>query len=495
MLKTCQERAERPWREVLILALMACIFFLLNLATSSQFPLPWQDEIVFTDVAVNLATGRGFISTVNMCGAISIDHFWSCNAPMFPSLLGQWIKIFGFTILAVRSLNYVLILVSAFVLWCAVRRLALIPRAPQRLLFVGLLMAGYGMGFIYRSARYDCLGLLLLSSVLLAYSLRSVRWRVRTIAMLGTLLPLAGIQLILYSVLLGSLMLVFLRRRVILEVLALGAGIAIGSGALIALFYANGVLANFASALFGERNGRFQYAAKDPSFAILLGVCMLLVIEQSRRHRFRLTSPLVISLACGILMPVGMLALGKFPIYYSWMAYVPLALGVSAAISDLDRSRLVAGLTFGGLFLVCAVGLPVQLASAVYYWKDRDCTRIEKLVQKDLSSDDWVYTQYSGYFAVRNVTPHVFIPYVMPDRYRDNISVLVLSPEDFAAYGHAIIGGDWRDTGEGISDTGRDILPNNHFAILLQRRINLRIYRRISARPILQPAAAPVRPG
>jgi hypothetical protein len=482
MLKSCQDKAGRPWLEVLAVALMAVTFLVLNLATSARFPLPWQDEIVFTDVAVNLASGRGFISTVNMCGDKLIDHFWSCNAPLFPSLLGQWIKIFGFTILAVRSLNYVLILIGVLVLWYAVRRLALIPRAPQRLLFVVLLMAGYGMGFIYRSARYDCLGLLLFSLVLLAYSLHSVRLRISVITVLGILMPLAGIQLILYSVLLCGLMLVSLKRRVILEVVALGAGIAIGSGALVALFYMNGVLANFASALFGEGNGRFQYASKDPSFAILLAVCMLLAIGQSRRHRFRLISPLGICLACGTLIPVGMLCLGKFPIYYSWMAYVPLALGVSAAMSGSasERPRLITCLSISGLFLACAVGLPVQLASAFYYWKDRDYTRIESLVQNNLNSDDWVYTYYSGYFAVRNVTPYVFMPFSIPDRYRDKISVLVLSPEDFAAYGHAIIGGSWRDIGEGISDTGRDVLPNNRLAILLQRRINLRIYRRIN---------------
>jgi hypothetical protein len=464
---------------------MTFIFLLLNLATSSRFPLPWQDEVTFTDVAVNFATGRGFVSTVNTCGDQSITHFWSCNAPMFPFLLGQWITIFGFTITAVRSLNYLLIVLCVFVLWYSVRRLGLIPRAPQRILFVGLLLTGYGMGFIYRSARYDCLALLLLSMVLLASSFRTLYLRFGAITLLGTMLPLAGIQLILYSALLCALMFVFLKRRVILEVVALWVGIMIGSTALVALFYAHGALANFASALFGERSGRFQYVAKDPSFAILLAVCIFLAIDQKARHRFRLISPFGICLACGLVIPVCMLALGKFPIYYSWMAYVPLALGVSAALSESAStlSRLAVSLTTGGLFLVCALGLPVELASAAYYWKDRDSTRIESLARNNLNGTDWVYTQYSGYFAVRKITPHVFIPYLIPDQYRNKISVLLVSPEDFTGYVHAIIGGEWRDTGQSIPDTGHDLLPNNRFAILLQRRINLTVYRRLEPGP------------
>ncbi len=473
-----------PWQELQLLVLMISTLFALNLATSSRFPLPWQDEDVFADVAVNFATGRGFISSVNMCGEPSINRFWSCNAPMFPFLLGQWIKVFGFTIPAVRSLNYLLISICIFTLWYTVRRLALIQRAPQRLLFVGLLMTGYGMGFIYRSARYDCLGLLLCSLVLLGYSLQSTPLRLGVIAMLGALLPLAGIQLILFSALLCTLMLAFLRSRVLLETIALGGGIVVGAGALLALFYENGALSNFRQALFGERSGRFQYLAKDPSFLILLLVCILLVIQQYARREFRLRSPLGFALACGLLIPVGMLALGKFPIYYVWMAYVPLALGVSSAISDhpFNRSPLPA-LTLAGLILVFAVGLPVQIASAVYYWNGRDCARIETLVHNTVKHDDWVYTQYSAYFAVREMTPYVFIPFLIPARYHDKINVLVVSPNDFDTYAHAIIGGEWRDTGEGITDSGHDLLSNSGFAILLQRRIDLRVYRRIGTGP------------
>jgi hypothetical protein len=65
------------------------------------------------DVALNIATSQGFAPTVNVYGAASVDTFWSCNAPMSPFLLfGKWVKVFGFTFPAVRSLNYILMMTS-----------------------------------------------------------------------------------------------------------------------------------------------------------------------------------------------------------------------------------------------------------------------------------------------------------------------------------------------------------------------------------------------
>jgi hypothetical protein len=454
----------------------------LNLATSSRFPLPWQDEDVFADVAVNMATGQGFVSTVSRCGD-NLGHFWACNAPLYPFMLGEWTRTFGFTIRAVRSLNYVLISLCVGVLWFAVRRLELIPHAPQRIVFATLLLTGYGMGFIYRSARYDCLGLLLFSLVLLSYSLRSRRIRILAIGLLGCLMPITGIQLILYSTLFCVVMIAFLRMRVLWEAVALETGVFAGSISLLALYQAHGVLSDFQRSAFGQLEARFQYASKDPSLLILLGVCFLLVIDRMWHREFRMISPLGAGLAFGVLVPAGMYVVAKFPIYYSWMAYVPLALVIGMVWDKpgIGVWRPILLLSTCGLLLAGLVGLPVQIASAAYYWNDRDCARIEVLDRNNLTADDWVYTEYAGYFAARKVTTHVFMPFRIPYKYRDKITVMIITPEDYQTFAHSIIGGDWQDTGAGIYDTGRDILPMRSAAVLLQRRIDLHIYRRVGA--------------
>jgi hypothetical protein len=469
--------------EPVLVALSLAILLAVNLATSTRFPLPWQDEDIFADVAVNLATGQGFVSSVDICGIQSLGHLWTCNAPMFPFLLGEWIRAFGFTIVAVRSFNYLVFSADVFILWLAVRRLKLIAIPRARLLFVGLMLAGYGMGFIYRSARYDCLALLIASLALLAYSIRPRALRLVVTAGLGVMSPLIGIQLVCYFVVLGIILLLFYRTKVFFELFAFGVGAAIGGCLLLSLYRHFGVLQGFFSSLSTEHQNHFSAFSKDTSFFILLIAGVALLAGTIKNHSFRLESPLGIGLVAGLTIPLGMALLGKFPIYYSWMAYVPLTIAILAAASEenFHPSPVASRLNVSLMVLAALVGIPIQFASAAYYWNDRDCSKIDELVGRSVTAADWVYADYSAYFAVRSVTPHVFMPYTILARYRDNISVIIVSPRAFNDYAHAIVGGEWYDTGENIIPRGHDLLSNTSFAILLQRRIDLHVYKRITA--------------
>src|SRR5271170_6989012 len=176
-----------------------------------------------------------------------------------------------------------------------------------------------------------------------------------------------------------------------------------------------------------------------------------------------------------------MLTLGEFPIYYTWMAYVLLTFGVAGGLSEVafrPAQRFPAPV---GILLLSAIvlGVPIQLASAVYYWRGRNVDQIESLVGRHVDDKDWVYAHYSSYFAVRKITPHVLMPYIIPRIYKDKVTVLVVSPETFAEYARGTVGGVWRDTGDGILARGHDLLPKSSFAILLQRRVDVRVYRRI----------------
>ena len=471
--------------ELPVLLLLLLAVFLVNLATSSRFPLPWQDEDVFVDIATNFAWGHGFTSSVATCGSDpSIFSFYSCNSPLFSLLLSGWIKLFGLTIPAVRALNYLLISLDVFLLWLASRRLRLIARSTGRLAFAVLLLTGYGMGFIFRSARYDCLGMLLLALVLLAFSIPRRPLRLGVIALLGALFAVTGIQLILYTIVLSVLVLAVYRGRFFAEVFTLAGGTFAGGLGLLAIFAANGGLQRFFQQLLIERADRFAHLAKDPSFLMLFLACALVAIYRARNGSFRIRSVLGFGMLTGALVPVGMVALGKFPIYYSWMALVPMAMAACAGIFALEQppAGWAGKAAQSCLVLACLLGVPVQIASALYYWHDRDCDRIEAMVQREIKPNDWVYAYYSSIFAVRRVTPYVFVPFTIPAKYRDRITVMVVSPEDFDSYAHAIVGGEWADTGDAIVDRSHDVFPNNSFAILLQRRINLRVYRRTGPR-------------
>lgn len=470
-------------REQGVVWLSLSIFLVLNCLTSPKYPLPWQDENVFADIAVNFATGRGFISSVCMCGEPSLHSFFSCNMPLFPFLLGGWVKLFGFSILAVRSFNYLLFSLAIIVLWQTVRRLNLISSPQGRVLLVWLLMMGYGMGFIYRSARYDCLTLLLASLILFATSMPSLPFRLGLVTVLGVFFPMAGLQLVCYSVVMSALALLLFRWRYLREIIALSLGIVVGGILILALFSHYHVLQNFLIQLPMERQKRFAHFSKEPSFILLLITCAILVLRQIWKRVYRLRSASSLGVAFGLSIPLGMVILGKFPIYYSWMAYIPLAIATSAALNDqkatLSRAtRFVCALL---IFFACLFGAPIQLASAIYYWHDRDTDSAAALIRQNLSPNDWVYTDYSSYFAVRSVTPHVFMPYVIADKFKPAINVLVVSPADFESYAHSLMGGEWHDTGQSITPTRKAPFPHSAFAILLQRTIDFHIYRRIDS--------------
>ncbi|MDE1178753.1 MAG: hypothetical protein PW789_19435 [Edaphobacter sp.] len=481
-------RAER--RATLSLLVLLLAFVAYNMATSTRFPLPWQDEDMFTDVAANFAMGNGFTSSVWTCGDHMTTSFFACNAPLYPFVSGLWIKAFGFTISAVRSLNYLLIAASCYVLWLAIKRLGLIANPWQRLSFVPLLLMGYGIGINFRSGRYDCLGILLCSSILLAATIPSRRLRLGLIGGGGFLLPFCGLHMVPFAFILSCCLLLVCGTSVLGECAVLCSAAAVGVAALLGVYHHFGVLQNFFDSLHTESPGSFKdrflndvertkRLPKDPSLFLLYGAVLLIAAECWRKKQLQVRSVLGFGIIAATLVPLGMILVSKLTTYYSWMAYIPLALALAASFRwfSLRRRPFVTAAAATMVMAACLLGLPLQAASALYYWDDRDMEQVNALAARDIGPDDWVYTDFAAYFAVRRQTSHVFIPFTVPDQYHDLVNVMILGPGEFERYGKSIIGGDWYDTGHSLTSGGHDVVKRS-FAILLQRRNDLRVYRR-----------------
>jgi len=99
------------WEPAVLLAGLL-LFFGVNLFTISLAPQPWGDEPGYTDPAVNLALGRGFTSTTWY--AQTGEEFWAGNVPLHQITLAAWLKVFGFGIDQVRSINVVWVTGSLF---------------------------------------------------------------------------------------------------------------------------------------------------------------------------------------------------------------------------------------------------------------------------------------------------------------------------------------------------------------------------------------------
>ena len=478
-------------REAIFVGLFLFVFTVFNFVTSTRFPLPWQDETQFTDVAENLASGYGFTSSVWTCGDHKLGSFFACNAPLYPYLNGIWIKAFGFNVLGARSLNYLLIAVACWLIWLAVRRLNLIERVVPRLMLIPLIVCGYGLSINYRSARYDCLCILICSAIFLAFSIRSRNWRFASIALGGAFLPFAGLQLLPFAVVFCLLLLVLARRPLLTEVIALGIGIAVGSLALLGFYQYHGVFQNFMAALhsenppsfrqrFADSEGRRDRLPRDPSLFLLYGGLLVLAAQQLLRRRFLFRSVVGFGVVAGLLVPLAMLLMGKFTTYYTWMAYIPVSIAILAWVSSngIHLGQLSTKLAAVAICVSCLLGLPLVAASALYYWPDRNSRPVEEMAAREVGPQDWVYTDYAAYFAVKRRTQYVFIPFIIPSQYRDRISVMILAPGDYEKFAHAIIGGDWYDTGDNLATHGHDL--TRHGLVLLQRRNDFKVYKRLN---------------
>jgi len=143
---------------------MALALLGFNLLTAAWWPVPWTDEALFLDPAANWLFHGHFTSSVWQTQPYG--EFWISNAPAYSLLLAGWLQVFGFSLLASRSLNMVLqaLLVWILLAW-AQRRLNF---RPWQLVLLALLLAWpNSAAFMARSGRYDMLACLIATLMVL----------------------------------------------------------------------------------------------------------------------------------------------------------------------------------------------------------------------------------------------------------------------------------------------------------------------------------------
>ncbi len=430
------------------------IVLLINLATGARFPAVWLDEVQHTDPAVNLLLGKGFTSSAWYLQ--NSEEFWAGSVPLHHGLLFLWMKLFGFNLLAVRSLNYLEVAAAVFLLWWTLRRMSIVTTPNGRLLFVLLALMGYGVSICYRGGRYDGITILLAAAATAAFSLHNPHRRLVVLLLCGVAFPFAGLQLAAFAVVFCALLLLFTRFKWLRECFALGAGIGAGGVGLLAFYSANGVWSDFVATFHYSVHIVTGSLPKDPSFFLLLVPALLAGLWQWQNGRLRLGSPLVFGLIASIWIPVLMKIIGRFPTYYSWMAYLPLAVGFATVGGEIFQSgSKVRRATLATLAsLPCLVGLPMQLGSTFWFWQERDYRAIEALVEQHVRPTDWVYSDPEAYYAVKPRAAGVCLSSYEAVRPEENarITVMILRPEH--AEGTRLrLGGNWKRAAE----TGRAI--------------------------------------
>lgn len=402
---------------------VAALFLLINMLTADRSPTVWQDEVMFLDPAANLAEGRGFRST--FWAWQSPEKIFTANAPLYSLILAGWIKIGAVEPGWVRSLNFFLAVAMVGILGLILITLIESPaNRPWELALFYFLSLGWGsIAFSYRSGRYDMLCGLLLA--LVAYGLaQGSRKGLGLAALCALLCPWAGLQTL---VVLGLGMLVawfIWKQKSLAKSAVVGLAAGIGLFTLLLWAWAVGGLETFVqsvrslggqppTSLVSFWRGNFRW-----DWALALAACVALSVG-----RFRSLQTIQRwALGMGVLLPAVFGVLGKYPIYYSYLAILPL-LFLFCSLGKRPWS-------FISLCLLCAsvviAGLPARIGLAILEWNERSSSNLAKDLTGFFRTGDQVLTDYAFYYIVRNSGSHAYGPQSVmagiPERFKTIIS-------------------------------------------------------------------------
>ena len=454
---------------------------LLNFASIEIFPIVWVDEVMFTDPAVNLALDGKFVSTA--WPTQSDKLVWASNAPLYSLLLGGWIKLFGFTIASVRSMNIVFAS-AAIILFVDALRQARIVTSPLLLsAFVLALLLDYGLVLNYRAGRYDGVGILLVA--IAAWSaIRPGLIYLAIFSLACVAIPAAGVHVAVGAALALIILLVVFGAPALRMTITGLTSLAAGTGLLLAVFHYYGVLGVFLDAAKWLRSIVSGSAPKDPSFWLIV---MAATVQMVRLRYLSWWDDrrLLFLAVLGLLLPVSLHTLGRFPTYYTWMSVLPLCALIFALFElEFRRVGLWKGIVVWGLMgLACAAGLPLQIGSGIFWSKSRSYAEVKNIV-RNLKPTDVVVCDPAAYYAVRPVAAKTYtVAYLAAERWmskqeRDAVSVLVIPPDQFD-FISKLIGGNWRP--EERTPGARAVLPlfRKNFGDKLIEVYDLRAYTRI----------------
>jgi len=461
-------------REVQIFLAALVIITLFNAFYIEIFPLFWLDESLFVDPAVNLARGNGLTTT--MWGNTVYPNVWLYYPPGFVLLLGAWLKLFGISFEAVRSLNIVLAVITSLVVYITLVRARLVSTSVARIVCCLIPLLTYGACFSYHSGRPDVAGALIFALVALAATVES--WDRKKWAMFAAGLPVAwfGIQdIVIVALLAGLFVLVY--RDAFRSAVRLAMGVVTGLGLLLVFAAAIGGLRQILVFSLGSQmtvSGRlsqwillhdnrgthflrnlgesiFVYLG-NPSMACILITAIIVALLARRKPSGLDRRPLIVAGLLLTVLPVVVTLLGHFPIYYNLYTEIAgaAALFAFAANARHQGRNDIYWTTLAGSIAALVVGYPLILGTAIPDSGTRGYQEVRALVNRSIKPGEWVYVSQQAYMAVAEAggVP-VMTTYAsgklavdMPADQKVRLNVAIIAPED-ASLLHERLGKNW----------------------------------------------------
>jgi hypothetical protein len=420
-----------------VVAMVALVVPMLFLLADAATYFAWGDEVQFVDPAASAVFGQGFTSMA--WPYQTSQEFFAGNAPGYSLLLIPWFRIFGFGLEQARCLNILLAGLAGLLLLRALGRAA--PGMPLgfRATAVGVSLLGYGILVSAGSARYDMLGLLVAAAIFLLLTQAPGRARRACLVLAGAAVFYAGFHLVVALCIALLLLMLQARQKYLAASTQLAIGMAAGLSSWLLVMALNGLFVKFfvmllgsqhtisgqmaKLVLHGEKGGleRFRslgsLATLDLSLSVFALLLVAMLFMQWRHLGARVSEPedrhlgwLAVDLV--LVVPVGLFFLGKFPVYYSWIAYVPAVLIASVwAWRRLQRGAHWPIAAWSACaFCAAAWGVHDRIHQRDIDLGDPLYSDFKAWVRGALTQDDMVYADHEAYFAARSVARRVLGP-------------------------------------------------------------------------------------
>jgi hypothetical protein len=429
--------------------LLSLAFIILNVITLGNLA-PWVDEVMMLDTSYNMAVHGSWETTAWY--RVAGQHPFSTYPPLYQLLAAAWIWLFGSSLVVVRSMN----LLVTFMLGGTCLRL--MTRCGQgatpvtTALFTLLLWGTGEMAWMYRNGRPDMLcALIFVCTVWAIASYLSEKTPAARLAVVvaSALLLCSGVQA---AVCLCAVWLFFFiaakgRCRESVRLFALlMTGILLGM-LLVALFMlANGRLVAFICSIIqysatlsaisltvlpwaGEVLGfnpapytekllalttesslceRLHSIAECRSFLVLSMLSLVAYAFSFRNHLKALTTDRgFLMLLCALCVPLVMTLAGRYPVYYRWMAFLPLLFAVTSIAARCRFWRAV--------FSVAAVLLTVFGIRSMMPDGQWDSENLRAFVQRQhFKPSDAVVCPFSAFYEMKPVCNTCYFAGIFP---------------------------------------------------------------------------------
>ena len=431
---------------------------------------PWIDEVMFIDTPMRYVHGMGW--TTHSWYSIANQEPYMLYPPFYSMILVPWMKIFGTSIIACRSLNIVITLFIGWKLIRILQQLNQIISFVQILLLVVLLWYTNDMVFMYSNGRPDLMGALFLVMIVneMIHTIKSGK-REWSIFVLSAFLMTTAIQatVCLMILLLLSFWVLDTYRKDIRYLAYLSiSGVLLGFLANCSFMAYHGHLISFLVNIFSFSSTakatvafilpmmadfigidaayfmgklskmsvesplyiRLLSTFSQPAYIVLLltdFLILLLYLKNIKKDSYYMIVKYLFVITIGI--PLLMALAGRFEPYYYWMAYLPLFM-VTVLLFKLPNYRQ--GYVIIGFSLLFILANDMTEKE-----KPNNYKQMESFIsQCTMLKDKNVITPFSVFYEISKISNNTYYLGIYSPRFLPSKIDYIIMPEKSADYGN-----------------------------------------------------------